>query len=133
MCGQTQGEGGGSRCLRDYCGWSCDLKLTFNLQPYNGVSYTSVQLDASRRQLIDGGKPLDLSDAVMNFIPASCVPRPHFTAPAPCIAASSRMRSITWKMATGMAGDAEAAVGGTEAAARVPITLTHVQYTEGRS
>ena len=130
MCGQTQGEGGGSRGLRDYCGWSCDLNLAFNLQPYSGV-YTSVQLDASRIQLIDGGKPLDLSGAVMNFIPASCVPRPHFAAPT--LQHSSRMRSITWKMATGMEGDVEAAVEGTEAAARVPITLTHVQYTEGRS
>ena len=39
-------------------------------RPSNGVGYTSVQLDASRIQLEDSGKPLDLSGAVMNFIPA---------------------------------------------------------------
>ena len=52
----------------------------------------------------------------------------------PTLQHPSRMRSITWKMATGI-GDVEAcaAVGGMEAPARVPITLTHVQYTEGRS
>ena len=98
MCGQTQGEVGGSRGLRDYAGWSCDLNLAFNLQPYNGVSYTSVQLDASRIQLVDGGKPLDLSDAVMNFIPARCVPRPHFAAPiaAPVTHAQYHVENGDW-------------------------------------
>ena len=108
-------------------------------RPSNGVGYTSVQLDTSRIQLEDSGKPLDLSGAVMNFIPAGMLlfqqaacPAPTLQ-PRPTLQYPSRMRSITWKMATGMEGDVEAAVGGMEAPARVPITLTHVQYTEGRS
>ena len=80
MCGQTQGEDlvaceitvGGDRLAQ------------LTVQPYSGVSYTSVQLDASGIQLEGGGKPLDLSGAVMNFIPAQvCYYSSKLRAPPP--------------------------------------------------
>lgn len=40
----------------------------------------------------------------------------------------------TWKMATGLEDDVDlAAFGGMKPPIRVPITLTHVQYTQGKS